>query len=216
MNMEPVMSGISRDPGDTASGLSSGISSETAYRPTLFSEHLQTPIGMLVLVTDELGRVRALDWDDFSTRMLRLLTTHYGRTVEPPSPRGSRSPAMQRVEAYFAGDLSAIDAIPVASHGTPFQESVWQALRAIPAGTTKSYGELAQAIGRPTAVRAVGLANGANPIGVIVPCHRVIGANATLTGYGGGLARKQWLLEHEGARSFRIPFPHSAPGRANE
>lgn len=182
----------------------------SSYRPTLFTERLRTPIGELVLVTDELDRVRALDWDDFSARMVRLLSTHYGRTVEPPKARLSVSPSLRLVEAYFAGDLRAIDAIPVASHGTPFQESVWQALRTIPVGTTKSYGELAQAIGRPTAVRAVGLANGANPIGVIVPCHRVIGANATLTGYGGGLARKQWLLEHEGARTFRIPFPRSA------
>ncbi len=184
--------------------------SASSYRPTLFAERMSTPIGELVLITDELDRVRALDWDDFSSRMIRLLSTHYGRAIEPPTPRASASPALRRVEAYFAGELHAIDAIPVASHGTPFQESVWHALRTISPGTTRSYGELAQAIGRPTAVRAVGLANGANPIGVIVPCHRVIGANATLTGYGGGLARKQWLLEHEGARTFRIPFPRSA------
>jgi methylated-DNA-[protein]-cysteine S-methyltransferase len=99
--------------------------------------------------------------------------------------------------AYFDGDLHAIDALPVATEGTVFQKSVWQALRTIPTGKTMSYGELAVKIGKPAAVRAVGLANGSNPIGVVVPCHRVIGANGSLTGYGGGLERKRWLLDHE-------------------
>ena len=84
--------------------------------------------------------------------------------------------------------------------GTPFQRAVWAALRRIPAGETLSYGQLAAQIGKPKAVRAVGLANGSNPVGVVVPCHRVIGADGSLTGYGGGLPRKLWLLEHEGAR----------------
>jgi methylated-DNA-[protein]-cysteine S-methyltransferase len=102
-----------------------------------------------------------------------------------------------RLAAYFAGDLFAVDAIETRTGGTPFQRAVWSALRPIPPGTTVSYGELARAIGRPAASRAVGAANGANPIAIVVPCHRVIGANRTLTGYGGGLARKAWLLEHE-------------------
>jgi len=102
------------------------------------------------------------------------------------------------LDAYFAGDLTAIDDVPVATNGTPFQRTVWAALRRIPAGTTTSYGALAASIGYPSAMRAVGLANGANPVAIIVPCHRVIGADHSLTGYGGGLPRKRWLLEHEG------------------
>ena len=101
--------------------------------------------------------------------------------------------------AWFAGDLGALDGLPVKTGGTPFQRAVWKALRDIPAGETRTYGQLATAIGAPRAVRAVGLANGANPVGVIVPCHRVIGANGTLTGYAGGLERKRWLLAHEAA-----------------
>ena len=101
--------------------------------------------------------------------------------------------------AYFEGELSSIEALPVATGGTDFQRSVWAALRAIPAGETRSYSALATSVGRPAAVRAVGLANGANPIGIVVPCHRVIGKDASLTGYGGGLERKRWLLAHEGA-----------------
>jgi methylated-DNA-[protein]-cysteine S-methyltransferase len=102
---------------------------------------------------------------------------------------------------YFAGDLGAIDKLPVKTAGTPFQRAVWNALREIPRGATESYGQLAERIGRPTAVRAVGLANGSNPIGIVVPCHRVIGANGSLTGYGGGMERKRWLLDHEGAQT---------------
>jgi methylated-DNA-[protein]-cysteine S-methyltransferase len=94
--------------------------------------------------------------------------------------------------------LTAINSLPVKTEGTAFQRSVWAALRTIPTGKTTTYGRLAVGVGRPKAVRAVGMANGANPISVIVPCHRVIGADATLTGYGGGLERKGWLLRHEG------------------
>ena len=101
------------------------------------------------------------------------------------------------ISNYFEGNLSAIDTLPVETGGTPFQQEVWRALRTIPCGTTTSYGKLAENIGRPTAVRAVGLANGANPVSVVVPCHRVIGANGSLTGYGGGIERKRWLLDHE-------------------
>lgn len=99
---------------------------------------------------------------------------------------------------YFAGDLAVLDTIPVELNGTPFQKRVWQALRRIPSGSTISYADLARRIGSPSAIRAVGTANGANPVAVIVPCHRVIGSDGRLTGYGGGLDRKQWLLSHEG------------------
>ncbi len=102
-------------------------------------------------------------------------------------------------EAYFAGLLNVIDGIDVEMPGTAFQQSAWKILRTIPAGQTLSYGEQAARMGRPKSMRAVGAANGANPVGLVVPCHRVIGANGSLTGYGGGIKRKRWLLEHEGA-----------------
>jgi O-6-methylguanine DNA methyltransferase len=101
------------------------------------------------------------------------------------------------IHRYFAGDLGAIDKISVETAGTSFQRSVWKELRNIPTGSAISYGQLAEQIARPRAVRAVGLANGSNPIGIVVPCHRVIGADGSLTGYGGGLERKKWLLDHE-------------------
>ncbi|WP_416666490.1 methylated-DNA--[protein]-cysteine S-methyltransferase [Egbenema bharatensis] len=104
--------------------------------------------------------------------------------------------AKQQLSAYFAGTLTEFD-LPLQLQGTPFQQRVWAALQTIPYGSTLSYGELAQKIGQPKASRAVGLANGRNPVSIIVPCHRVIGANGKLTGYGGGVERKQWLLNHE-------------------
>ncbi len=149
----------------------------------------------LLVVTDDLGNLRALEFADHAARMHRLLREHYGDYVledgaAPPS-------LMSALDAYFAGDLEAVDDIEVATGGTAFQREVWQALRKIPAGTTLSYGRLAARLGRPSASRAVGAANGANPIAIVVPCHRVIGGDGTLTGYAGGLARKRWLLDHE-------------------
>ena len=158
---------------------------------------LATPIGELVLVCDEEGRLRAADWTNYDERMRRLLARHYGADAFTLTPTEHSSGVASGMAAYFEGDIPAIDSLPVATEGTAFQKSVWQALRSIPAGRTISYGELATRLGNPTAVRAVGLANGANPIGIVVPCHRVIGANGSLTGYGGGLERKQWLLNHE-------------------
>ena len=107
--------------------------------------------------------------------------------------------AADRLRDYFAGDLHSLDGVPVDTGGTPFQQRVWAQLRRVPAGRTASYREIAMAIGAPTATRAVGAANGANPVGIIIPCHRIIGADGALTGYGGGLDRKRWLLQHEGA-----------------
>ena len=163
-------------------------------------ELIPTPVGVIALLTDARGRIRALDWDEYEARMQRLLRLHYGRDGVTLSDAGGPSVARRALEAYFAGDLAALDGLEVETAGTPFQRAVWAALRRIPAGRTLSYGALATEIGKPKAVRAVGLANGSNPIGVVVPCHRVIGANGALTGYGGGLPRKRWLLEHEGAR----------------
>lgn len=165
---------------------------------TLTVDRVATPVGQVLLVTDGQGAVRALDFSDYEARMLRLLRRHCGRD---PVLVGGRAPEAVRgaVEAYFSGDVRALDELAVKTGGTAFQKSVWAALRAIPAGETRSYGQLAAAIGAPKAVRAAGLANGQNPVAVIVPCHRVIGANGTLTGYAGGLERKRWLLKHEGA-----------------
>jgi methylated-DNA-[protein]-cysteine S-methyltransferase len=113
----------------------------------------------------------------------------------------SRGPASRAIAAalaaYFDGDLQAIDALEVDPRGTGFQRRVWDALRTIPAGTTWSYAELARVVGQPTATRAVGAANGRNPIALVVPCHRVIASDGTLGGYGGGLEMKRWLLRHE-------------------
>jgi methylated-DNA-[protein]-cysteine S-methyltransferase len=162
-----------------------------------YSEAFETPTGRMVIITDTEQRLRAAEWEDKADRMQRLLRLHYGENgIQLQAARAS-SPARLALEAYFDGQLAAIDAIRTQTRGTDFQRRVWSALRDIPAGTTLSYGRLAARIGRPAAVRAVGAANGANPIPVIVPCHRVIGADASLTGFGGGLERKRWLLAHE-------------------
>lgn len=163
----------------------------------LFIDRINTPIGDLLLVADETGKLRAVDWADYESRMLRLLRLHYGKkgfTLTPAhNPHGLRN----AINRYFAGNLEVMDEIAVQTAGTPFQRTVWSGLRKIPSGTAISYGKLAERIARPRAVRAVGLANGSNPIGIVVPCHRVIGSDGSLTGYGGGLERKRWLLEHE-------------------
>ena len=161
----------------------------------LWLEKFASPIGMLRIVSD--GEVlRALDFEEYDERLRRLLGRHYGEVElsEGQAPRAVR----EALAAYFAGDIRAVDRLPTATGGSDFQREVWAALRRIPAGRTTSYGALAAKIGKPKAMRAVGLANGANPICIVVPCHRVIGADGSLTGYGGGLPRKRWLLAHEG------------------
>jgi methylated-DNA-[protein]-cysteine S-methyltransferase len=161
----------------------------------LLLERWASPLDPLLLVTDRDGILRALDFADGEARLHRLLRSHYGTysLQDGPAP-----PSLtQALRAYFDGDLDALNAIPTATGGTPFQREVWNALRTIPPGTTMSYGQLATNLGNAGASRAVGTANGANPVSLVVPCHRVIGANGTLTGYGGGLPRKQWLLNHE-------------------
>jgi methylated-DNA-[protein]-cysteine S-methyltransferase len=163
----------------------------------LLINRMQTPIGELLVVADRDGNLRAVDWTDHETRMHRLLQLHYGAHGFRPEPAHNPSSLTDAIGSYFAGELKAIDTLPVQTAGTPFQRAVWHALREITCGTTLSYAQLAERLGRPTAVRAVGLANGSNPVGVVVPCHRVIGTNGSLTGYGGGLERKRWLLEHE-------------------
>jgi methylated-DNA-[protein]-cysteine S-methyltransferase len=165
-----------------------------------FIDRLATPIGELIVIADRDGALRTIDWTDHEARMKLLLDRHYGRgryTMTARRDPGGMSSAMRR---YFRGEIGVLEGLPVATQGTTFQRGVWKALRRIRSGTTISYGELARRIGRPRAVRAAGLANGQNPISIVVPCHRVIGSDGSLTGYGGGLHRKQWLLAHEGVR----------------
>jgi len=163
----------------------------------LLIDRTDTPIGKMLVVVDHDGYLRVVDWTDHEARMQRLLRLHYGENGFRLTPARNPNGVTHAISRYFAGELTAIDALPVRTAGTPFQREVWQALRKITCGTTVSYATLAKRIGRPAAVRAVGLANGSNPVGVVVPCHRVIGANGSLTGYGGGIERKRWLLEHE-------------------
>jgi methylated-DNA-[protein]-cysteine S-methyltransferase len=161
-----------------------------------FTEQFATPIGTMLLLTDAEEHVRALDWEDYAPRMHQLLRLQYGSVRL--EPKVGVSPAREALKAYFEGTLAAIADLPVTTAGTAFQRQVWAALRTIGTGETTTYGRLAVRLGRPKAMRAVGMANGSNPVSIIVPCHRVIGANASLTGYGGGIERKRWLLRHEG------------------
>jgi methylated-DNA-[protein]-cysteine S-methyltransferase len=160
-------------------------------------DRLATPIGTLTIAADVDGRLRVAlftEEEEAIRRYLHLQVNSKKFNLEPArNPYGLTT----AISNYFEGDLCVIDTLPVETGGTPFQREVWHALREIPCGTTTSYGKLAELIGRPAAMRAVGLANGANPVAVVVPCHRVIGANGSLTGYGGGIERKRWLLDHE-------------------
>ena len=161
-------------------------------------EHVATSLGTMLLVTDMQGWLRALDWADSESRMRRLLQLHYGRQGFDLAMGAVQKNIHDCLDAYWSGDLSALNAVPVKTGGTSFQQSVWTFLRTITAGHTRSYQEQARAIGRGSAVRAVAGANGANPVGIVVPCHRVIGSDGSLMGYAGGIERKRWLLRHEG------------------
>jgi methylated-DNA-[protein]-cysteine S-methyltransferase len=162
----------------------------------LLTDEIPSAIGVLVVVVRD-GRLCALDYEDCRRRMLASLESRYG-VIEL---RRSADPfgVSAKVRAYLEGDLVALDAIPVETGGTPFQQRMWAALRRISPGTTVSYAELAVELGRPSGARAVGATNGRNPIAIVVPCHRVVGTDGSLTGYAGGLWRKRWLLTHEGA-----------------
>ncbi len=160
---------------------------------------MESPTGRLLLVADEEG--------------LRQVSFAEGRTpasVDPSWEKDDRHlrESVRQLRAFFAGDLERFE-LPLKPEGTEFQQKVWSALCRIPFGETRSYGELARRLGNPSASRAVGLANGSNPIAIIIPCHRVIGSNGKLTGYGGGLENKQWLLDFE-RRQLRLGF---GPGR---
>ena len=146
---------------------------------------VDSPVGPLTLVASE-GLLAGLFMNEH----------RHAPSLDLPVKKGGLPAVREQLAAYFSRDLKEFD-LALAVAGTPFQEQVWAALRTIPYGETWSYRDLAEVIGRPTAVRAVGLANGRNPVSIVVPCHRVIGANGSMTGYGGGLAAKEWLLGHE-------------------
>jgi methylated-DNA-[protein]-cysteine S-methyltransferase len=151
---------------------------------------MESPVGPLTLTAVD-GRLTGLHMDG---------QRHAPESsVDSERDDAGRADVVEQLEAYFAGSRSTFD-VALDLQGTEFQRSVWAGLLEIPYGETISYGELARRVGRPGASRAVGLANGRNPVAIIVPCHRVIGANGTLTGYGGGLDRKVWLLDHERSR----------------
>lgn len=156
-----------------------------------------SPIGPLALAVGPQGVVR-IELGGELARLEAGLSRRFGdvELEEQDDPEG----VVSVLRSYFAGDLDALDTLRVDPGGTPFQNAVWLELRKIQAGQTWTYARLAQAVGRPSAVRAVGAANGANTVPLVLPCHRVIGSNGTLVGYGGGLDRKEWLLRHERAR----------------
>lgn len=159
----------------------------------LYIDRVESPVGSLLLAWR--GKALCSLWfDGREDRMAAALKARYGSVgMKPGDPAEFR----RRLDEYFAGDIPAIDKIEVDTGGTAFQQGVWRLLRLIPAGTTTTYGELAAKMNSPGAARAVGMANGQNPVAIIVPCHRVIGSSGKLTGYGGGLDRKRWLLAHE-------------------
>ncbi|HET6613482.1 MAG TPA: methylated-DNA--[protein]-cysteine S-methyltransferase [Kofleriaceae bacterium] len=160
---------------------------------------LSSPLGGVALGIGDRG-LCALEFGDSDAWLKARLERAYP-TASIERGDSGRHAIAERVAAYFAGDVRAIDNVPVSyGEGTPFQRAVWRALRDIPAGQTASYADIARRIGRPKAWRAVGAANRANPIAVVVPCHRVITASGKIGGYGGGVPRKEWLLRHEQAR----------------
>ncbi len=164
----------------------------------LLEDKIDTPLGPLWILCDEQFQLRAVEWEEHSDRMVELLNIHY--RISGYSRVASHNPGglSRKLQDYFDGDLAVIDTLPTATAGTPFQREVWKALRDIPCGQILSYGQLAAQLGRSGAARAVGAANGSNPVSIVVPCHRVIGSSGALTGYAGGVTRKEWLLRHEG------------------
>lgn len=170
--------------------------SERGNAVTFGVDRLPTPIGSALLITDDDGALRAFDWDDNELRIKELLRRQYGAVVL----QERRAPAAlaKGLTAYFKGDLDRLADVVWRIAGTPFQQKVWSALAKIPVGQTMSYGAMAAQLDVPRAMRAVGAANGANPISVVLPCHRLIGTDGKLVKYGGGLERKRWLLRHEG------------------
>ncbi|WP_437721742.1 methylated-DNA--[protein]-cysteine S-methyltransferase [Sorangium sp. So ce861] len=162
----------------------------------LLLDEVESPLGAMLLAAAG-GAVHALEFADRAPRLRASLAARYGAVAlrSAADPHGLSG----RLRAYWRGDLGALSDMPVEPGGTPFQRRVWAEVQRIPPGATRSYGEVAALLGQPSASRAVGLANGRNPVCLIIPCHRVVGARGDLTGYAGGIERKRWLLAHEGA-----------------
>jgi methylated-DNA-[protein]-cysteine S-methyltransferase len=179
-------------------------SAAVASAPTLYS-CIDSPIGELVLTSNGAGLTQVI-FQSERGRARAAAAQRSGWRRDDAALAAARA----QLQAYFAGELTEFE-LPLAPHGTVFQQRVWTALRAIAYGATASYGAIARGIGQPTASRAVGLANGCNPIPIIVPCHRVIGADGSLTGFGGGIERKRWLLAHEATHAARHASPAWAP-----
>jgi methylated-DNA-[protein]-cysteine S-methyltransferase len=165
---------------------------------TLHKANLKTAAGE-ILVVFRGEKIAGLCFADHAAEILDWLRRRFGN--EPLEPLRGETAGLTALTAYFGGDLTAIDRVEVDTGGTTFQKRVWDELRKIPAGRTISYAELATRVGDPKATRAVGAANGKNPVSIVVPCHRVVAKGGKLGGYGGGLDRKRWLLAHEGAAS---------------
>lgn len=180
---------------------------------TFLRETLATPLGQLVLVSDTDGALLGVDFVDTEARLQRSLERRLGRKgwrLER-AQRGLDSLRLQALRAYFQGALDALHVLPVQLQGSDLQREAWSALRAIAAGHTETYAELAARIGRVGGARAIGSAVAANPLLLVLPCHRIVGANGALTGYAAGIERKRWLLEHEGVLA---RLPSGASGRA--
>ena len=160
----------------------------------LWQERAQSPIGTILVVTSG-HALYSLDFEGFEERMHRLLHKRFGRVQLKQRP--NESPAIQALQRYLLGELEAFDSVSLCLEGTDFQSRVWGELKRIPPGSTASYHTIAKNLGKPTASRAVGMANRSNPIALAIPCHRVIAANGALGGYAGGLEKKEWLLDHE-------------------
>jgi methylated-DNA-[protein]-cysteine S-methyltransferase len=184
----------------------SGAPVELSPAVRLVVASVRTPLGGLRLVAAG-NRLCAAEFDDCDDRLALSLRRRWGRHSPPDA--GRLPPAVTRaIREYFRGDVTAIDELEVDLAGTPFQQALWTTLRTVSAGSTLTYAEMAARLGCPAAARAVGHANGANPLSVVVPCHRLVGSNGSLTGYGGGLHRKHWLLAHE-ARHARLRTRHA-------
>ncbi|WP_437808730.1 methylated-DNA--[protein]-cysteine S-methyltransferase [Sorangium sp. So ce1078] len=171
----------------------------------LLLDEVESPLGAMLLAAGG-GAVHALEFADRAPRLRASLEARYGAVTlrSAADPHGFSG----RLRAYWRGDLGALSGLPVEPGGTPFQRRVWAEVQRIPPSATRSYGEVAALLGQPSASRAVGLANGRNPVCLIIPCHRVVGARGDLTGYAGGIERKRWLLAHEAA----VPAHEQARG----
>jgi methylated-DNA-[protein]-cysteine S-methyltransferase len=167
----------------------------------LFLDEVNSEIGTILIASDG-EKLCALDFADCRARMVKLLQKRFKFIdfIKVVNPQGFS----QCIQAYLEGNFYSLDQVPVSIHSTPFQQQVWLTLRTIPPGTVISYKELALGVGKPNAYRAVGMANSHNPIAIVLPCHRVVGTNAKLTGYAGGLKRKRWLLQHEGVNVSKL------------